>query len=96
MVLRGSREIFKYFKLKKVKTQFIKILKHSKSSAEKDEPYKPKASGRGEIKIREVNETETENNKTEKSTKPRFGNFINKTDKSLTRLTNKKKEDTNH
>lgn len=79
-----------------MKIQFIKILKHSKSSAEKDEPYKPKASGRREIKIREVNETETENNKTEKSTKPRVGNFINKTDKSLTRLTNKKKEDTNH
>ena len=79
-----------------MKIQFIKILKHSKNSAGKEEPHKPKASGRREIKIREVNETETENNKTEKSTKPRFGNFINKTDKSLARLTIKKKEDTTH
>ena len=77
-----------------MKTQFIKILKHSKNSAGKEKPYKPTASGRREIKIREVNETE--NNKTEKSTKPRFGNFINKTDKSLARLTIKRKEDTNH
>ena len=46
-----------------MKIQFIKILKHSKNSAGKEEPHKPKASGRREIKIREVNETETENNK---------------------------------
>ena len=65
MVLKVTRETFKYFQLKKVKIQFIKILEYSKNSAEKEEQYKPKASRRREIKSREVNETE--NNKTEKN-----------------------------
>lgn len=65
MVLKVSRETFKYFQLKKVKIQFIKILEYSKNSAEKEEQYKAKASRRREINTREVNENE--NNKTEKN-----------------------------